>query len=313
VVTAVAVAVNPALEAPAAIVTEAGAVTALLLLPRLTVTGLLAADVSVAVHASVAAPVSDALLQETALSVAPGSPVPLSAIVGALEALLPIVTVPLIAPVDAGSKPMVSAVVCPGFSVMGALTPETENPAPVAVALLRISCAVPEDVTVTVWLVGVLISTLPKAMFAVLRLIAGIAGFSCSAYVVDAPPAVAVSVAVCAVLTAEAVAINPTVEAPPVTVTEGGTVTALLLLIRLTMVVFVAADDSITVQASVPAPVSVALLHETALGAATAGDALCPAPLNGIVVSLGVLSTIVAVPLKALAELGSNVMTSVAD
>jgi hypothetical protein len=139
VVTAVAVVVNAALEAPAAIVTDAGTVTALLLLARLTVTGLLAADVSVAVHASVPAPVSDALLQETPLSVAPGWPVPLSAIVGALEALLLIVTVPLTAPVDVGSKPMVSAAVCPGFSVIGALTPDTVNPAPVAVAPLRIS------------------------------------------------------------------------------------------------------------------------------------------------------------------------------
>ena len=155
--------------------------------------------------------------------------------------------------------------------------------------------------------------TFPKATFAVLRLIAGMAGFNCSAYVVDAPPAVAVSVAVCVVVTAEAVAVNPTSEAPPVTVTEGGTVTALLLLIRLTMVVFVAADDSITVHASVPAPVRAALLQDTALTAADAGEVFCPVPVNEIVVSVGVLSTIVAVPLKALAELGLNVMTSVAD
>ncbi len=65
-----AVAVKPALVAPAAIVTDAGTVTALLLLVRATVVALLAADVSATVHASVAAPVSDPLLCETELSVA---------------------------------------------------------------------------------------------------------------------------------------------------------------------------------------------------------------------------------------------------
>lgn len=151
-------------------------------------------------------------------------------------------------------------------------------------------------------------NSVPNATFVMLRLSASIAGFNCSAYVVDAPPAVAVRVAVCAVLTAAAAAVNPALEAPPATVTDAGTVTTLLLLVRLTTVAFVADEDSITVHASVPAPVSDALLHETALTAADAGDAPCPVPVNGIVVSLEVLSTIVAVPLKALADLGSKVM-----
>ena len=65
-----AVAVNPALVAPAAIVTDAGTVTELLLLVRATVVALLAAEVSDTVHASVPAPVSVPPLHETELSAA---------------------------------------------------------------------------------------------------------------------------------------------------------------------------------------------------------------------------------------------------
>jgi hypothetical protein len=109
VVTADADAVNGALVAPAATVTDAGTVTALLLLDKFTVSALTAAAASVTVHASVSAPVSNALLHETPPSA--GCPVPLSAIVAALEALLLIVTVPLAAPATAGSNPTVSVAV----------------------------------------------------------------------------------------------------------------------------------------------------------------------------------------------------------
>jgi hypothetical protein len=109
VVTADADAVNPALEAPAATVTDAGTVTAALLLARFTVRGPAAAPVSVTVQASVAAPVSDALPHVTPLTA--GCPVPLSAIVPPLVALLPIVTVPLAAPATVGSNPTVSVAV----------------------------------------------------------------------------------------------------------------------------------------------------------------------------------------------------------
>jgi hypothetical protein len=67
-VTGVALAVNAALDAPAATVTEAGTVTALLLLVTLTEVALGAATVSVTVQASVAAPVSDELAHDTALT-----------------------------------------------------------------------------------------------------------------------------------------------------------------------------------------------------------------------------------------------------
>jgi hypothetical protein len=283
VLTAVAVAVKAALAAPDAMVTEAGAVTALSLLARLTTVALVAADVSVTVQASVTAPVSVALPQETALSVAGARPVPLSAIVPVLDALLPIVTDPLTAPAAVGSKPIVSVAVWPGFNVTGAVMPDPENPVPVTDTPLIVSAAVPEEVSVTDLLVAVFSNSDPNATLVVLRLSPGVTAFSCSGQVVETPPALAVSVAVCAVLTAEAVAVKAALEAPAAMVTEAGTVTALLLLARLTTVALVAADVSVAVHASVPAPVSDALLQETALRAGAAVCAACPVPLNAIV------------------------------
>jgi hypothetical protein len=180
VLTAVAVAEKAALEAPAAMVAEAGTVTALLLLDRLTTVALVTADVIVTVQASVPAPVSDPLLQERPLNAAAACPVPLSAMVGVLDALLPIVTDPVTAPPVVGSKPTVSVAVCPGFRLIGALTPETENPAPEAVALLRMSAAVPEDVTVTDFVIGVFSASLPNATLVELTLKAGVTALSCS-------------------------------------------------------------------------------------------------------------------------------------
>jgi hypothetical protein len=107
VLTAVAVAVKLALVAPDPIVTDAGTVTALLLLVSATVVPALAAAVSVTVHASVPAPVSDPLLQESALRLAGACPVPLSATV-AVDALLLIATDPLKLPAVVGSKLIVS-------------------------------------------------------------------------------------------------------------------------------------------------------------------------------------------------------------
>lgn len=81
-----------------------------------------------------------------------------------------------------------------------------------------------------------------------------------------APPAEAVKVAVCAVLTAEMPAVNPALTAPAGTVTEEGTVTALLLLDKLTAnPPDPAAADRLTVHASLPAPVTEPLLHVSAL------------------------------------------------
>jgi hypothetical protein len=304
VVTADADAIKPALDAPAATVTDAGTVTALLLLAKLTVRALAVAPVSVTVHASVTAPVSDALLHVTPFTA--GCPVPLSAIVAALEALLLIVTVPLAAPATVGSNPTVSVAVCPGFNVNGVLIPDTENSAPLTATPLIVSAVVPDDVTVTACVVAAFSSSVPNATLVELRLSPGTAAFSCMANVPLTPPAVAVSVAVCSVLTDEAVAVNPALEAPAATVTDAGTVTAALLLARFTVRGPAAAPVSVTVQASVAAPVSDALPHVTPF---TAG---CPVPLSAIVAALEALLLIVTVPLAAPATVGSNPTVSVA-
>lgn len=211
VLTAAAVAVKPALVAPAAIVTEAGTVTELLLLDKLTTVALVAAAVNVTVQVSVPAPVSNPLLQETALSVAGACPVPLRLIVALPpEALLLIVTDPLKAPAVAGSKPIVSVAVCPGFSVIAPLIPESVNPAPVIDTPLTVNAAVPEDVSVTVLPVAVFNASVPKATLVALSVIAGDDddGFNSREYVSEMPFDVAVSVTVCGELTADTVAVN---------------------------------------------------------------------------------------------------------
>lgn len=110
VLTAVAVAVKLALLAPDAIVTEAGTVTAVVLLANVTVVAEVAAEVRDTVHASVPAPVSDPLLQESTLSVAGACPVPLRVTV-AVDALLLIATDPVKLPAVVGSKLIVSVAV----------------------------------------------------------------------------------------------------------------------------------------------------------------------------------------------------------
>ena len=92
----------------------------------------------------------------------------------------------------------------------------------------------------------------------------------------------AVSVAVWAVVTAETVAVKLALVAPEDTVTEAGTVTALLLLDRLTARPPVpAAAERVTVQASVPAPVMEARLQARELTAALPDPELVwPLPCN---------------------------------
>jgi hypothetical protein len=76
VLTALAVAVKEALVAPAAIVTDAGTVTAALLLASETMVALAAAEVRVTVQLSVAAPVRDVVEQDKALRDGVELPVP---------------------------------------------------------------------------------------------------------------------------------------------------------------------------------------------------------------------------------------------
>jgi hypothetical protein len=122
------------------------------------------------------------------------------------------------------------------------------------------------------------------------------AAFSCKAKLSETLPAVAASVAVCAVVTDETVAVNATLVAFAGTVTVAGTVTAALLLDRLILRPLLGAVELIvTMQASVPAPVMDALLQESALSAAETADVAVPVPLKAITAVLLVEELLVMV------------------
>ena len=199
------------------------------------------------------------------------TPVPLSAItvVAPLEELLASDNCPVAAPVAVGSNWRFSVAVCPGLRVSGKVTPLAEKPVPATVAELSVTGAVPEDVRVIDWVAGVLRFTSPNAIVVALTLSVGVPVFNCNAKVADTPASVAVRVTLCAVVTAETVAVKPPVVAPAATVTLAGTLTDVLLLARLTArPPDGAAALRATVQLSVPAPVMEALEQVTALNAA---------------------------------------------
>lgn len=100
------------------------------------------------------------------------SPVPLRAtvVVGLVVALLVIRIDPVAAPAVVGSKVTCNMAAWPGFRVTGKVAPVIVNPVPVSAAALIVSGEVPVEVSVTDWLVGVLMVTSPKLRFVVLRL-----------------------------------------------------------------------------------------------------------------------------------------------
>ena len=77
--------------------------------------------------------------------------------------------------------------------------------------------------------------TLPNPIDVAFKLIAALAAFNCSATARDELPVLAVSVTVCALLTQVALAVNVALDAVAGIVIEEGTVTAPLLLARLTV------------------------------------------------------------------------------
>ena len=146
------------------------------------------------------------------------------------------------------------------------LQPETANPLPEIEAALMVRAMLPDELSVTDCVVEEFSCTVPKLRLDELTARPAIAALSCRAALADDPLADAVMLAVCAVVTAEAVAVNDAELDPLATVTEAGTETALLLLARLTDRALVGAEVRVRVQASETAPVSELLLQETALG-----------------------------------------------
>ena len=123
------------------------------------------------------------------------------------------------------------------------------------------------------------------------------------------PPALAVSVTVSAELTALAVAVKLALLAPDCTVTDEGTLTADLLLARLTVnPPLAAAVFRLTVQLSVPAPVIAPLAQLRPLNPAR------PLPLKLTAVEVPVDELLVSVsdPVTAPVEVGSNCTVRVA-
>jgi hypothetical protein len=156
-----------------------------------------------------------------------------------------------------------SVAVWPGLNVTGKVIPDTVKSVPVRAAALIVTGTVPTEVKVTgCGVAAVFTKTLPKATLVVLTLSVGTGAPSCRSKVSDTPLAVAVSVTVCAVLTEDTVAVNPTLDAPEATVTVGGTAIALLLLARLIVrPPLPAAAFSVTVQASAVDPNRVLLVQ----------------------------------------------------
>ena len=196
-----------------------------------------------------------------------------------------------------------------GFRVSGKVAPETENPVPLTVAALMVTGAVPVDDRVTDWVAGEPTKTSPNEMLVALILSVDTPAPNCNVKVCDALLVLAVRVTVCEVLTAVIVAVKVPVFDPLATVTVAGTVTAELLLARLTLnPALPAVAFNVTVQLSVPAPVIEPLVQLSALNPGT------PLPLRLITVDVPLEELLVKVsePVAAPPAVGSNCTVNVA-
>jgi hypothetical protein len=83
---------------------------------------------------------------------------------------------------------------------------ETEKPVPETVTEVMVTAAAPVELTLTVCVTGVFTFTLPKLMLAALSVREGLAISISTSVLSETPPALAVSVTLCAVVTEDAVA-----------------------------------------------------------------------------------------------------------
>jgi hypothetical protein len=118
----------------------------------------------------------------------------------------------------------------------------------------------------------------------------------------EVDPVVAVSVTDCAVVTEATSAVNTALVAVAGTVTEPGTVTELLVLVRDTLMPPEGAEpDRLTVHESDNAPVREVLVQDNAL---TVGVTVVPVPLRGTA-AVGAVLEIVSCPVTELAVVGA--------
>ena len=143
--------------------------------------------------------------------------------------------------------------------------------------------AVPVDVNITGSVVGVFTVTLPNARLAGLIVNVDTPAFSCKAKLLETLPALAVRVTACADVTDDTLAVNPALLALAGIVTVAGTVTAALLLVTDTLKPPLPAGPlSVTVQASLPAPVIDALLQDNALNPAATAVPVPVSPITAV-------------------------------
>ena len=165
----------------------------------------------------------------------------------------------------------------------------------------------PVELSVSACVTGVLIGSLPKLRLVALKPSVEAYAPSDKAKVCELFEVDAVSVAVCAVLTAVAVAVKLALLAPDAMTTDGGTVTAALLLARFTLIPPVGAVPlTLTVHESVAAPVTEFVVQVSDDRAGRI--AIVPVPLSPIAsVPLPVaLLVMVSVPDRAPLVVGSN-------
>lgn len=196
---------------------------------------------------------------------------------------------------------------CPALSVTGKLAPVTANPAPATATELMVSAATPEEVSVTDWVVDALRLTLPKLRLFALAERPADCPCRVNAKSFDLPSGlVAVKSTVCVEETPTAVAVKVALADPAGTVTATGTVTAGLLLDRLTGTPPPeAAAESVTEQLSVAAPERVALVHRRELSVPATASPV-PLRLTTAVAPPPALVLIVRDPVVAPAVAGSN-------
>ena len=181
-----------------------------------------------------------------------------------------------------GSNCTLSVAAWPGLNVTGNVAPDIVKPLPVSVAALIDTGTVPVEDKVTDCAAAWFTTTLPNARLVTLMFSVGTAAFNCRAKLSDTLPALALRVTASAVATDDTVAVNPALVAFAGTTIDAGTVTAALVLDRLTLrPPLGAAAVSVTEQASVPDPVMDALLQKSEFNAA-AGAAAVPVPLTAI-------------------------------
>ena len=192
-----------------------------------------------------------------------------------------------------GSNCTLSVAAWPGLNVTGNVAPDIVKPLPVSVAALIDTGTVPVEDKVTDCAAAWFTTTLPNARLVTLMFSVGTAAFNCRVKLSDTLPALALRVTASAVATDDTVAVNPALVAFAGTTIDAGTVTAVLLLDRLTLrPPLGAAASSVTMQASVPDPVMDALLQKSALNAAAGVDAM-PVPLR-LITNLALVDELLA-------------------